>query len=702
MFKKIGLALGLLLALASPAAAQSGCKYIVNGAVLTASQWNWCLQQKNDTLGYTPVNKAGDTMGGTLTMATLSTRAGLNLPQVSAPSLPSNGDVWMTASGLQFKANGTVISPFNTPTFTGGSAPPSPSLYSFWNNTAGATIPYSIYDGAQWVNIGTLNPSTHVWSPSGGIASGTSGGIPYFSSATTLSSSALLGAGNIVLGGGAGTAPYSTSTAAGIVTWLGTPSSANLRTALTDETGTGVAVFAGSPTFTGTITAAAANFSGAVSVADIVRATGASTPASGTGAELGWSGTTSYLSSVDRAGAVWKPLTFYASTYSFAPSGGAATASITSTGINSTNIGATTPGTLAATTGSFSGVVTLTSNNGEPLRLNGATTGTNVMSLTNTGGSAYFGQENSAGGNIIVGSTAYDTVVRGTSGIAFSANSGSAMQMRLSSAGLAVNGTHTITSASASALAVGRQGATYPALSVDASVASSATGLRVTAAAAGGGVNADVISSGTNENLSINAKGSGTIAIGNVSTGAITLSRATTVSGNLTTNITGTTQCVTADSSGVLSGTGVPCPAGGPLGLTRSITFAKTTPVTVFTITVPQSGSGTCEIKESMTVTPVAGYTTEYHTWSIAFGNQAGSTWSAVTNQYSGNSSFNAGTLSINNVVTTSSAGTNPLVLSVIFATTVTGTSAASVTDTPGQYSVNCWGAGGLSLTAVL
>lgn len=55
-----------------------------------------------------------------------------------------------------------------------------------------------------------------------------------------------------------------TITAAG-ATFLGTPTSANLAALLTDETGTGAAVFAGSPTLTGTITAAAANFSGAVS-----------------------------------------------------------------------------------------------------------------------------------------------------------------------------------------------------------------------------------------------------------------------------------------------------------------------------------------------------------------------------------------------------------------------------------------------------
>ena len=42
-----------------------------------------------------------------------------------------------------------------------------------------------------------------------------------------------------------------TSLGTGVATWLGTPSSANLAAALTDETGTGVAVFGTNPTLTG-------------------------------------------------------------------------------------------------------------------------------------------------------------------------------------------------------------------------------------------------------------------------------------------------------------------------------------------------------------------------------------------------------------------------------------------------------------------
>jgi len=55
-------------------------------------------------------------------------------------------------------------------------------------------------------------------------------------------------------------------TSVGNATSLGSFTSANLSTALTDETGTGNAVFSASPTLTGTVTGAAANFSGNVGV----------------------------------------------------------------------------------------------------------------------------------------------------------------------------------------------------------------------------------------------------------------------------------------------------------------------------------------------------------------------------------------------------------------------------------------------------
>ena len=99
---------------------------------------------------------------------------------------------------------------------------------------------------------GLISVATPTTTPAFTVA-GTSGGIPYFSGATTWESSAALTANALVIGGGAGVAPSTTTTGTGVLTFLGTPSSANLAAAVTDETGTGALVFGTSPTFTGTV-----------------------------------------------------------------------------------------------------------------------------------------------------------------------------------------------------------------------------------------------------------------------------------------------------------------------------------------------------------------------------------------------------------------------------------------------------------------
>lgn len=94
--------------------------------------------------------------------------------------------------------------------------------------------------------VSIANPTT---APAFTIA-GTSGGGVYFSSTSTWASTALLADNAIMIGGGAGNPYETTTTAAGIVTFIGTPSSANLAAAVTDETGSGLLVFATSPTLT--------------------------------------------------------------------------------------------------------------------------------------------------------------------------------------------------------------------------------------------------------------------------------------------------------------------------------------------------------------------------------------------------------------------------------------------------------------------
>lgn len=94
--------------------------------------------------------------------------------------------------------------------------------------------------------------------------------------------------------------------------------------------------------------------------------------------------------------------------------------------------------------------------------------------------------------------------------------------------GSAVVALATITSSSANALTVGPAGTTNPSFNVDASTASAATGLNVKSAAAAAGLAVSVISSGTNEALKIDAKGSGAITIGGTSTGQLSLGRGST------------------------------------------------------------------------------------------------------------------------------------------------------------------------------
>jgi hypothetical protein len=95
----------------------------------------------------------------------------------------------------------------------------------------------------------------------------------------------------------------------------------------------------------------------------------------------------------------------------------------------------------------------------------------------------------------------------------------------------AASGAGTFTSASATSLAVGLTGATNPAFTVDSSTASQVAGLKVTGAATAGTVAVVVTDSGSNASLTVNAKGSGTIGIGSVSTGAVTITPATTITG---------------------------------------------------------------------------------------------------------------------------------------------------------------------------
>jgi hypothetical protein len=91
--------------------------------------------------------------------------------------------------------------------------------------------------------------------------------------------------------------------------------------------------------------------------------------------------------------------------------------------------------------------------------------------------------------------------------------------------GSTVSALGVITSASATALSVGLNGATNPAFNVDSSTGSQAAGLNVVGATTAGTVAIASVSSGAAAGLSVNSKGTGVLNIQGTATGQISIGR---------------------------------------------------------------------------------------------------------------------------------------------------------------------------------
>jgi hypothetical protein len=228
--------------------------------------------------------------------------------------------------------------------------------------------------------------------------------------------------------------------------------------------------------------------------------------------------------------------------------------------------------------------------------------------------------------------------------------------------GLAVTGTTTGTSASASALAIGLNGATNPAFAVDASTGSQVAGLSVKGAVTGGTVAVAAIDSGSNANLTVNAKGTGTIGIGSVSTGAVTVTPATTITGLLTANggITNAAGTASVAPLTFAAGTNLTTAAVGAVEFDGTAFYATaiasarqqldaeqwviatndsatyngsgldqtTTPVAMFTSTMGATANGAVTLAAGKTYAFEAQYVitntgTTSHTWAVLFGGTA-------------------------------------------------------------------------------
>lgn len=166
---RAALAAFLLLCGIGGASAQS-CPTFTYGLVLTPAQWTACFAGKQDALGYTPVNKAGDVMVGRLVMsAPTGSRAGFNITPGSAPSAPADGDIWTTSLGLYYQTSGVVVGPLSAP--AGGIWPPSQGGTGVNNGSRTITIGGNLTTAGALTTGGSFSTSG-TFSTTGNFATG--------------------------------------------------------------------------------------------------------------------------------------------------------------------------------------------------------------------------------------------------------------------------------------------------------------------------------------------------------------------------------------------------------------------------------------------------------------------------------------------------------------------------------------------------
>lgn len=128
--------------------------------------------------------------------------------------------------------------------------------------------------------------------------------------------------------------------------------------------------------------------------------------------------------------------------------------------------------------------------------------------------------------------------------------------------------TITQTSASATAFESGLNGGTNPVFRLVNNIANQATGISITGRAAAAGADLTVLSSGTNESMCLNAKGSGTVLVNETATGAFLVADATNPAFSVVHTTEGTGVSVTSAAAG--SGVAV---AAISSGTNESVTF---------------------------------------------------------------------------------------------------------------------------------
>jgi hypothetical protein len=233
----------------------------VNGTTTTVNSTTITVDDKNIELLST--GSATDTLadGGGLTLKGTSDKT---FNWVNATGSWTSSENIDLASGKVLKIAGTQV--LSAAQYTGNAATVTTNLGTGVLTALGVNVGSA---GAVVVNGGALGtPSSATLTNATGLPVST--GITGLGTGVATALAVNVGSsGAVVTNGGAlGTPSSATLTNAtglpvatgisglgtGVATFLATPSSANLRSVITDETGTGSLVFAGSPAFTGTPT----------------------------------------------------------------------------------------------------------------------------------------------------------------------------------------------------------------------------------------------------------------------------------------------------------------------------------------------------------------------------------------------------------------------------------------------------------------
>jgi hypothetical protein len=496
----------LLIAPAAPALAQSSPGWS-KGKVPTAGEWNAAFAAKQDALGYVPLSTAGGTMSGRLITAPPGpTTSALNLTPGNTPASPVNGDLWVTSDGLFARINGVTIGPLSGPSGASFNAI-APLNLTFPNSvvTYGLNIDSTL--GISGGNLGIALNHQNAWSVlqtfSAGVSIASTFSAPglvknsdLVNSSTTVNGQTCALGGNCTITASAGTITVGNTTVA-----LGTNGRVLFDNAgVLGEypiTGSGNVVLSISPTLTGTITGAAANFSGAVSIGGAVTIANVlqAFPASG-----------NIVGTTDAQTLTNKSLSGSSNTFTNIPNSALVNPQVT---VNGTTC------VLGTTCTPNAGPIVV----GTTL----ITSGVNTRVLFDNAGQVGEYSISGTGNVAMTNSPTFVTPTLGAAiGTSLALNGCTISGLALCAGGASsFGGPVAISSVSPAALAVGPNGGTNPVLQVNGSVSLSATGITLNGAAAGNGAGLGVLSPNPSESLVINAKGSSAITIGANSTGAV-------------------------------------------------------------------------------------------------------------------------------------------------------------------------------------